>query len=231
MNKKRSTFTLVEMLTVMAVIAVLVLFLMPSLRNALEGSRRTSCMNNLRQLGLGIANYAEDNYGFTFHANQHSDTSLIYKGDPILKSTLPHFAGWNSTGILLSPKFAYITDQLLYRCPSVTRPGQYGYQQFAPESVEDPPYYWGSDYRHRICNVEYGPFKMGRKSVVKKALEADNPIEAAAGYQQRPYHGDNLYNVLYTDMSVFATVAPSAGSAWNAAWGGENWFRNYADRR
>ena len=54
---QRRAFTLIELLVVIAIIAILIALLLPAVQQAREAARRSSCKNNLKQLGLALQNY------------------------------------------------------------------------------------------------------------------------------------------------------------------------------
>jgi prepilin-type N-terminal cleavage/methylation domain-containing protein/prepilin-type processing-associated H-X9-DG protein len=71
-------FTLIELLVVVAIIAVLVAVLLPALAQARGHARAAVCASNLRQLGLGVFSYAQDNGGVMYQTYVPGGTPSPY---------------------------------------------------------------------------------------------------------------------------------------------------------
>jgi prepilin-type N-terminal cleavage/methylation domain-containing protein/prepilin-type processing-associated H-X9-DG protein len=87
---RRRGFTLIELLVVIAIIAVLIALLLPAVQAAREAARRSQCVNNLKQLGLAVQNYASANDALPPTAAYTTATSIPL-GDFGMKSRILPF--------------------------------------------------------------------------------------------------------------------------------------------
>lgn len=138
--RRRSAFTLIELLVVIAIIAILIALLLPAVQQAREAARRTSCKNNLKQIGLALHNYHD-----TYSSLPMGMNPQIY--GPFV-AILPNLDQSNLQG--LYDFNLYYTDPVnlaainrplpVFLCPTMT----------LPRSVPDTP-----------CNEPGGPGSYG----------------------------------------------------------------------
>ena len=102
----RSAFTLIELLVVIAIIAILAAILFPVFAQARAKARQTSCLSNLKQVGLGILQYTQD-YDEAF------PLSVVHPTSPPPAGAI---VGWADA---IQP---YIKNRQVFQCPSEPSP-------------------------------------------------------------------------------------------------------------
>ncbi|RYX85499.1 DUF1559 domain-containing protein [bacterium] len=101
-SSKRLAFTLIELLVVIAIIAILAAILFPVFARARENARRASCQSNLKQIGLGLMQYAQD----------YDETLPAWYNGPSNVSNATTSWKWNDS------IFPYVKSEQVFTCPS-----------------------------------------------------------------------------------------------------------------
>lgn len=101
---KGRAFTLIEILVVVAIIALLAAIIFPVFTRSRETARAIACVSNLKQIGLGLMQYSEDYNGF------HPVAGAAIGWDEIDSATQNH--SW------MQQMQAYVKNQQIFQCPS-----------------------------------------------------------------------------------------------------------------
>jgi prepilin-type N-terminal cleavage/methylation domain-containing protein/prepilin-type processing-associated H-X9-DG protein len=219
----RRGFSLIELLTVIAIIVIIAALLLPALARAKEKARTSVCLSNLRQLGMAMTLYVSENND-TF---PYSDTGIM-----------PMSQGW----LLLNP---YIrTNSHCYLCPADAGPYNVAWIRVAGPSMSPPlttndlalacSYYYSDSFDHassgslsprRAVEVSHPSQKL---IVACQAISSPSQISSSGGCDFH-MHGYQASTYLFVDGHVkllhardlLADPRQTHVNCWN--WSGLDW--------
>ena len=134
-SNQKSAFTLVELLTVIAIIGILAALLLAAVAQAKGRALRIRCANNVRQLGFALQGSLADNHVYPLCVNPHTDTVVweqALQKYQLAPTDTNRFSNWIQQGV--------------WKCPSASKPVNwpehlgyvsYGYNWYGMSSKDD----------------------------------------------------------------------------------------------
>jgi len=205
----RGAFTMIDLMVSIAVIAVLIGLLLPSLASVHETARRVVCQSNVRQIGLGLVMYANDHNGalafsrflpgpgVQSRAPARIDKMLTLHVDA--RESQPGVPAWDGLGLLYN--LSYLPAPKVFYCPS--HRGDSPYSAYATE--------WGDSVGEIVCNYHFrgeGPLGVSptARTRTTRNLWAIDPSQSsliADGMQIRSDYNHKVgVNFFRADMTV-----------------------------
>jgi len=151
----KPAFTLVELLVVIAIIAILAALLLPVLGGAKNTAKRTTCLNNLRQINLGIHMYCDDSSDTT-PATQSETTTTNFPWIAY-KELVKNYVGLSGPSSPHDRIFACPADTFYYFGIVMSTNGAQTFaNSYVSQSRHDQSKYDYSSYTYNAMNLDFG---------------------------------------------------------------------------
>ena len=250
----RHGFTLVELLVVIAIIGILVSLLLPAVQSAREAARRSQCMNNQRQVSIGMHNHLSAKnelpagcLGLNTAKTRWLGHSCFYQLLPFLEEGVPfglldldlsnEFAGYS---------IAIATPISVYCCPSDNACGRL-LKPYVHQAVgSEPPEHVSARSNIAVCfgTVQHMPTgtpekgadnhmfqgpQMRRERVLDVDLETDGPFYAEVGRQLKEFTDGTSKTVFGSELLAGRHdeghyTATDYRGRWNFPFNGSCWY-------
>jgi prepilin-type N-terminal cleavage/methylation domain-containing protein/prepilin-type processing-associated H-X9-DG protein len=137
---QRRAFTLIELLVVIAIIAILAAMLLPALSSAKQRAWTTGCTSNLRQIGLGLKMFADDNNEFY----PESGTKILWGVNDVPPPVGSGLRGW------MKQIYPQVGNTNVYHCPGNVQ---------LPVANQSPFNYFNGARAEYVATGGFGPVK------------------------------------------------------------------------
>lgn len=228
MQRRTRAFTLVELLVVIGIIAVLIAILLPALTKARAQAARTSCISQMRQIVVGVVNYAGENKGYLPEFQGAGPAQTV----DYLPNTTGHNLNINlgatpptvpdyGIGRLVNRK--YLGTAKIFVCPSLP-------SALSPNNTERSGYFFNSHPATQSgsgkLTTRYKKITDYQKNARWRSIVCDYFIDVGTAAHSDYRRKEFALNLAYADGSVKMI---NSKPAWDrlAGAGGTNWTANW----
>lgn len=223
MRHKQHAFTLVELLVVVAIVALLASLLLPAVVNGKRAARQTVCLNNLRQFGIGLNLYAHDNGdllprekafshipSWTIPEHHSWPIAAAATNSDVWYNAVPLAAGQRPLAFYAASNQAeFYASGSGFHCPTARVPGNRGDYPMLSLAINSK-LMRGSSYTELISAIEQPSSTV---LFTENGLPGERPVcDGQANYTGRPHAYANRFPMRHAKSGNLLMVDGSARS-------------------